>query len=449
MKSSCGSRLYQSALTLGVLTIIEARAHFRSNGFLLVFFLSVFFFFATCGILALSHWRPEDSSEGHRAAVEHSLVGQPILVGILPGGLLPKEAPSEFPLLGDFRSAVLLHFGNMPSGTDLPVIGISMKDARHIGAVAKEELRANGSAIEDLGAAGDEAFFEKARSLGKLPAAVIHLQDNRLGQAQGVLRMGAEFTSAERMASLASLKKILAAIGRDRAQAAGHAEPSRYAAIDGIATAAPKESFATPAAKAAAGVASHDKALRLAFGILSSMAAWISAALGIVVAKRRSARGEFECFAASPCKAWSLALSLPIGAALTAALLIAFGILAAAVFFADAQDFPIALQACLALAIQALAFSCWEALVLSLAIKKQLLGLLGIAPAVYLLHHVRMAMLDSAGGPSGAISALMSDHWAAWSHAASLYAAAAIAAAALAHWRIGPGCRKTWQAKPT
>lgn len=445
MSSSLGSLLYRSAATLAVLSLIEACALFRKVGSFLVLFFTVLFFFATWGILALSNWSflQHDPGGKMRAAVELAFVGQPLFIGFLSEGV-----PAE-PRLGAAKPWLFSLLAKKPSGPALPLIGISGPDARHIGSHSRNTLSATRSSIEDLGPAGDEAFFEKARRQGLLPAAVIHLPSNRLGQALGTLRMGDDFTSAERVAAVDSLKAMLAAIGRDRTLAAGHAEPSRHAIIDGIATAPPKKRLTTPAAEAAAEVASRDKNLRLAFGILSSAAAWMAAATGLFVAKSRSARGEFECFAASPSKAWSMALSLPIGVSLTAAALIALGILAAALLFADAKEFPLALQACSALAIQALAFSCWETLVLSLAIKKRLVGLLAIAPVFYLLNHARMALLDSAGGPSGAISALMSDNWASWSHAASLYAAAAVGAAALAHWRIGPGCRKAWQAKPT
>lgn len=310
-----------------------------------------------------------------------------------------------------------------------------------VGSQEAERFKNRGGRLESLGKRSAEAYFEEARQQGRLPAAIIFPQSNAGGGALGEIRVGRESSLVDQERAEEELSELM------REGAAEHArkdDPEQgslgLAEISGIPTKAiARDSASQPV---------DGQASRAALGTAATLLASMSAAWMMAAARRRGRSGEFDVHAASPAKTWALALSMPAGWAMaySAACAVGFGL--STIIFLGQIDARLAAQASLAMLIQSMAFACWGTLGLSFVLKKTFSKLAMLIPLMLILHVMREALVDAGGGPRGMISALMSNDIETWAIAAGSYASTAILAVALAHFKIGSGQRRIWQAKP-
>lgn len=332
----------------------------------------------------------------------------------------------------------------LPQKSPLKWVAIARGGDIAVGSRDLASFKQRGGNVEALGTRSAESYFNEASRLGKLPAAIVYPEAEDGKGARGEIRMAEESGDEDQERVKEELSALMGAGSFEQAWADAPEKGSLgLAEIEGLPT---KAKAAAPRAEDPAAAAGQ--AHRAALGAAATLMACMSAGWMMAAARRRGRLGEFEVHASSQAKTWALALSLPVGSAMAYSTACAVGFGVSTIVFFGQIDPLVAAQACVAMLIQSMAFACWGALTLSFALRKTIGKFLMLLPLLLIMHAMREAIVNAAGGPSGVVSALMSDDLRTWAIAAASYASTALLAAALAHFKIGSGQRRIWQAKP-
>lgn len=414
--------------TLIALSKIEAECVFRSlpMALALMCFLSGALLWGSAQIEPLSY-KIEDEMRGRA----FSWPGHPIMI---QAGSDPAAASSDF----DDESS---KDSRPPPQFSLKWIALADGALPVFGPKAQNAFLLGGGRLEELRGKDGELYFEEAGRQKKLPAAIIYPATST-EKAFAELRLPANATPNDERRAEGELF-LLMETGALEAAPASRPRPTDlgFIEIDGLPTKA-------IVAEAAASPALPGARQRAVLGACTTLLALMSAGWAIGIARRRALVGAFEAHASSSAKTWVLALSQPMGSSLIFWAAASVGLALSTILFLGQIELRLAVQASLTLLIQAMSLACWEALTLSFALKTTLITrLIFLSPLFYVLHLLKLAIFDAAGGLNGAVSALMSDSLHTWAVAACCYAFSGFLAIVLAHFKIGSGQRKIWQAK--